>query len=186
MTRVLLFSGSQRQESFNTRLLQRFEFSLQWQCAVDWIAASQVRLPLFDQDLEGDVAVRQEVAGLLHRVAACDALIVASPEYNGQPTPFLKNTIDWITRLAHIDPSYANPFVDKTVLLCSASTGWSGGAVAMPHLRALFGYIGCNVMGTAICIPNAQSKWSVEGYVFSDDTEAQIESALHRLLSFRQ
>ena len=182
MTRILLFSGSQRRESFNTRLLAHVEFHLQWQCEVDWIHPADVDLPLFDQDMEADGAVRDKVAALLQRFAYCDALIVACPEYNGQATPFLKNTIDWVTRLSHIDARYTNPFVDKPVLLCSASTGWSGGAVALPHLRALFGYVGSNVLGCTVSIAHAQTKWSEEGFQFSDDTESQIDEALLRLL----
>jgi NAD(P)H-dependent FMN reductase len=83
-------------------------------------------------------------------------MIVACPEYNGLITPYLKNTIDWVSRLQYIDESCSNAFIDKPVLLVSASTGWSGGAVGLPSARTLFGYIGCHVLGGAISIPNIQ------------------------------
>jgi hypothetical protein len=44
--------------------------------------------------------------------------------------------VAWVSRLAHVDGRFDNPFCDHPLLLCSASTGRSGGAIAMPHARA--------------------------------------------------
>lgn len=186
MTTLLLLSGSQRRESFNTRLLQYLAQYLDGRCIVDMIDPTQVDLPLFNQDLEDDPIIMGRVAMLHQRFSASHGMIVASPEYNGQLTPFLKNIVDWVSRLSYIDNRFDSPFRDRPALLCSASTGWSGGAVSIPHVRALFGYVGCLVIGETICIPNANQAWSVDGYQFDPFFDAQICDATDRALLLAQ
>jgi NAD(P)H-dependent FMN reductase len=180
--RLLLVPGSPRRESYNARLLEDFSLRLTGRCQVDLLAPDQVDLPLFNQDLEADPEVRARVLALHRRFSRCHGLIVASPEYNGQLPPFLKNLVDWVSRLAYIAPNHGNAFVDRPVLLCSASTGSSGGAVAIPHARALFGYVGCVVIGDTVCIPHAGQAWTGDGFAFPDYLHAQIDGAIERVL----
>jgi len=182
MSTLLLISGSQRRESWNSRLLDHLAFSLQWQCAVDLLDPASLGLPLFDQDLESDASVRKTLDGLHQRFEHCSAIIVACPEYNGQATPLLKNTIDWVSRLAHTDARFGNPFLNKPVLLCSASTGSSGGALVIQNLRALFDYLGAAVLGPSIGIARAADQWTSDGFQFDGATERQMEAALSTLL----
>ncbi len=184
MSTLLLISGSQRRESWNSRLLDHLAFSLQWQCAVDLLEPRSIGLPLFDQDLENDATVQQTLRGLHQRFAHCCGIIVACPEYNGQATPLLKNTIDWVSRLAHIDARFANPFLNKPVLLCSLSTGCSGGALVIQNLRALFGYLGASVLGPSIGIARAADQWTADGFQFDGATDNQIEAALSTVLQW--
>jgi NAD(P)H-dependent FMN reductase len=184
MARVLLISGSLRADSLNTRLLRHLAERLSGRCEVDLLLPQQVELPLFDQDLEGDPDVVAQVAALHRRVSNHDALIVASPEYNGQLTPYLKNLVDWVSRLAYVDRRFGPAFCDRPVLLCSASTGSSGGSVAVPHARALFGYVGALVVGDTVCIPHAERAWVAElGFAFDDGQAARIDAALARVLA---
>lgn len=137
-TTLLLLSGSLRRDSYNARLLRHLARHLDGRCGFDMPQPDELDLPLFNEDLEQHAALHARVLALHRRLAACDGIIVASPEYNGQPGACLKNLIDWVSRLAYLDARLAHPFLDLPVLLCSASTGWSGGAVALPHaLRAV-------------------------------------------------
>lgn len=178
---LLLVSGSQRRASFNARLLDDLARRLRGRCNVDVLAPAEVQLPLFDQDLEDDPTVMAGVAALHRRFESAHGLIVASPEYNGQLTPYLKNLVDWVSRLPHLDPSFANAFRDRPVLLCSASTGWSGGALAVPHARALFGHIGCQVIGDTITVAFAEQAWTGDGYLFDPFFDAQVDEATERI-----
>ena len=184
MTTLLLISGSQRRESWNARLLDHLAFSLQWQCAVDLLEPRSIGLPLFDQDLENDTNVLATLSALHQRFAECSGIIVACPEYNGQASPLLKNTIDWVSRLAHINARFENPFLNKPVLLCSASTGWSSGALVIQNLRALFGYLGAVVMGPSIGIARAPDQWTADAFQFDGATDCQIDAALSTLLQW--
>ena len=180
---ILCISGSLRSGSYNSHLLDHLAGYLPQMLARDFLFPQDVDLPMFNEDVEGDAIIRGKVAQLHGRFAACDALIVASPEYNGQLTAYLKNLIDWVSRLAYIDPSFTNPFIDKPLLLCSASTGSSGGMAGITHARALFGYVGALVMGGAICVPYASEKWSEMGYMFDEPFEGYIAGSINRLTS---
>jgi NAD(P)H-dependent FMN reductase len=182
LPRLLLVPGSPRRESYNARLLDELGLRLAGRCETDLLAPGQVDLPLFNQDLEADAGVMARVLALQRRFSASHGLVVASPEYNGQLPPYLKNLIDWVSRLAYIAPEHGNAFLDRPVLLCSASTGRSGGAVATAHARALFGYVGCVVIGDTICIAHAGSAWTGDGYAFPDPLHEQIDGALERVL----
>ena len=177
---LLLLSGSQRQSSFYARLLHHIAQHLEASCGFLTAEPFAEHLPLFNQDLENTPEVRSQVAELHALFMACDGIIVASPEYNGQLTPYLKNIIDWVSRLAYIDLSFENPFVDKPVLLCAASTGSSGGAMGIPPARALFGYVGGIVFGETLCLGFAHEAWTEAGYFFDDDFEARIHSVSER------
>ena len=146
------------------------------------LGTEQVKLPLFDQDLEATPSLIAQVAVLHARISLCDGLVVASPEYNGQMTPYLKNVVDWVSRMAHINSRFENPFLDRPVFLCSASTGWSGGAVAIPQVRALFGYVGALALGGAVCVPYAEQAWTDFGYMFDPAIENQISESSHHFL----
>lgn len=182
MTRLLLVPGSQRRESLNARLLRHLAEPLGGRCDIELLEPQDVDLPLFNQDLEADPAVMRRVHSVHQRFQHCHGLIVASPEYNGQLTPYLKNLIDWVSRLAYIDTRFVNPFIDRPVLLCSASSGWSGGALAIPQARSLFGYVGCLVIGDTVCVPNAGQAWTDAGYMFDPFFDEQIQMATERVL----
>jgi chromate reductase, NAD(P)H dehydrogenase (quinone) len=180
--RLLLVSGSRRRDSYNSRLLHHLAQGCLSRCSVEILDPAQTDLPLFDQDLEADPNVIESVAALHRRFETAHGLVVATPEYNGMPTPYLKNIVDWVSRLPCVDPRFVNPFRERPLLLCSASTGWSGGAVAIPHARALFGYLGCVVIGEAVCVPHAEQAWADGAYRFDPFFEAQIDAAAGQLV----
>jgi NAD(P)H-dependent FMN reductase len=163
MTRVLLICGSQRAASLNARLLAVLAAALPDDVLAEPLLPSQVDLPLFDGDREHDAALTDKVRALHARFAQADALIVASPEYNGLMTPYLKNLVDWVSRLPWREAGTANAFADKPVLLAAASPGWSGGAVGIASCRALFGYCGAVVFGEAITLPYADRALRSDG-----------------------
>ena len=163
MTRVLLICGSQRASSLNARLLAALAAVLPSDVDAETLLPVEVGLPLFDGDCEHDPVLTDRVRALHARFLAADALIVASPEYNGLMTPYLKNLVDWVSRLPWREPGVANAFADKPVLLAAASPGWSGGAVAIPACRALFGDCGAVVFGEAITVPYADRALLADG-----------------------
>ncbi|MBU6267934.1 MAG: NAD(P)H-dependent oxidoreductase [Sphingomonadales bacterium] len=165
MTRLLLVCGSQRRASLNGRLLDAVSGHVPGGVILDRLRGDDVDLPLFDQDREHEPALLDRLRPLHARFVAADALIVASPEYNGLMTPFLKNLIDWVSRLPRIDPAAPDAFVDRPVLLLSATPGWSGGGLGIAALRALFGHVGAIAFGETICLPYAADAWDESGAI---------------------
>ena len=74
-------------------------------------------LPLYSLSVEV-IDILQEVYKLKEDIIKHDAIIIATPEHNGSITEYLKNVIDWLSRL--VPPK--NPFFGnetKPVLLMS-------------------------------------------------------------------
>jgi NAD(P)H-dependent FMN reductase len=167
----------------NSALLQCVAGFLPAEVDLDILQPQDVKLPLFNQDLEAEPAIREEIERLHGRFRAASGFLIASPEYNGQVTPWLKNLVDWVSRLPWIDERYDSAFVDRPTLLCSASTGGSGGSVGIPSARALFGYVGCAVLGGSICVPYAQNCVDPFGFTPDPALEAHIAASTARFMA---
>jgi len=114
--KVLGLSGALRAASTNTMLLREAARL----GGVSDFTLADMRLPLYDGDLEAE-GIPESVTRLGEQVAAADALILGSPEYNKGMTPVLKNAIDWLSRLRPM------PLAGKPVAVFSASAGIAGG-----------------------------------------------------------
>ena len=75
--------------------------------------------PAFDEDEEATSSIA--VAGFRAAVAAADAVLIATPEYNGSIPGVLKNALDWASR-----PLATNPLRNKPVAVVGASMGAFG------------------------------------------------------------
>ncbi|MFN8024575.1 MAG: NADPH-dependent FMN reductase [Acidimicrobiales bacterium] len=91
-------------------------------------------LPLYDYDLDREFPV--PAAAFKAAIVRCDALIIATPEYNRSIPGALKNAIDWASR-----PYGDNAFAGKPVAIIGASTGAIGTAMAQQHLRNILAYL---------------------------------------------
>ena len=92
-------------------------------------------LPLYAPEYEKDYP--PAAAALKAAIAASDAILFVTPEYNRSIPGGLKNAIDWASR-----PSTKNSFARKPSAVIGASPGKIGTAVAQQHLRSILGY--CN------------------------------------------
>ena len=180
--RILLWSGSQRKNSLNSQLLEQLALEIPASFDVERLHSAALQLPLFDQDLEAQPEPLRHSLHLHSQVLRCDAIILASPEYNGQVTPYLKNTVDWMSRLPYLDVNLGNPFLDRPVLLCSASPSWSGGSGGLAHARSLFAYVGAMVLGDTVSVPFADQCASDWGFVWDPAVQERAMFSLSRLL----
>ncbi len=135
--RLGVIVGSLRQASFNRRLalaLQRLAPpSLQWQP----IAVGD--LPLINQDHES--ALPAPVQAFKQALAACDGLLLVTPEYNRSIPAPLKNAIDWASR-----PKGQNSLGGKPCAICGTSPGQLGSAAAQQHLRNVLSVLNAPTM----------------------------------------
>ena len=121
---LLGLSGSLRKHSFNTRLLH--EAARLGEATLD---RADLRLPLYDGDLEDAEGIPPAVQTLSDQITAADAVLIATPEYNQSFSGVLKNALDWVSR------TEGNPWRDKPVAIVSAAAGRAGGARAQYALR---------------------------------------------------
>lgn len=127
MTRPTLLgiSGSLRTDSTNRKLL-REAARLFGDCTY---VEADVKFPIYDGDDESAHGVPEKVQKVADQIAAADAVIISTPEYNKGPSGALKNALDWISR------TKGNPWKDKPVAVMSAAAGRAGGERAQMILR---------------------------------------------------
>jgi chromate reductase, NAD(P)H dehydrogenase (quinone) len=180
--KIIIFPGSQRKQSLNRRLAVHIASLLAQGFHTELLEADTVDLPLFNQDLENDSLVIDEVKRIYERFRNADGLVVVSPEYNGSVSPYLKNTVDWVSRLPRIgaEQGYINPFHGKPILLASATPGQSGGVLGLQSARNVFSYLGGLILAEQITLPYAIEAWEEDGSLADPCFNAYLEQTLKR------
>ena len=123
--KLLGISGSLRAGSVNTKLLKE---AIRLFGPAD-ATIGDIRFPLYDGDLEEEQGVPEAVQLLSDQIAAADAVVISSPEYNQSIPGGLKNALDWVSR------TEGGPWKNKPVVLLAAAAGRAGGARAAYALR---------------------------------------------------
>ncbi|MEM7423474.1 MAG: NAD(P)H-dependent oxidoreductase [Pseudomonadota bacterium] len=123
MNRLLGLSGSLRRGSYNTKLLKEAARL----CAPDQFDLADLNLPLFNEDLEAE-GLPEAVQTLCDQIAAADALVFSTTEYNKGPSGVMKNALDWISRVRPMRTE------GKPAAVLSAAAGMAGGQRAKSHM----------------------------------------------------
>lgn len=172
---VFAVAGSLRKESWNKKLLR---------AALELVPPGMMihqfdglgEIPPYNADI--DVDPRPEpVRALKQMLAACDGLLVVTPEYNYGIPGVLKNAIDWASR-----PSATTPLLGKVALLMGASTGPSGTARAQQQLRQNFVFTKTTVLpAPEITVAKAVEKFDAGGRLIDDEVRQLIAERLATL-----
>ncbi len=134
--KLLTISGSLRKGSFNRKLLAE---AARHFGEAD-VTEADIRLPLYDGDMEEAEGIPPAVQKLADQIAAADAIVISSPEYNQAPSGVLKNALDWVSRVD------GNPWAAKPVALMHAAAGRTGGARANYALRLMMAPFGTEMV----------------------------------------
>ena len=122
-----------------------------------------IRLPLFDEDIQDGPGIPAEVQRLADRIAAADAIIVAGPEYNKGISGALKNALDWVSRVE------GNPWLDKPLALMSAAAGRAGGERSQNMMRlCLMPFRPRIVNGPEVFIAQTGQQWDEDGRLVNE------------------
>jgi chromate reductase, NAD(P)H dehydrogenase (quinone) len=164
--RVLALSGSLRRDSLNTRLLRAAQEL--GGPGVEFISyESLATIPPFNQELEHRQPA--EVHELRQRIEAADAVLIATPEYNGSIPGGLKNAVDWASR-----PFPDNAWRDKPVAVIGASTGIFGAVWAQAQLRKALDMAGARVIDAALAVGSAHDAFLPSGALRDPDLAAGL------------
>jgi len=168
--KILGVSGSTRAESLNTALLR--EAARLAPAGVELeVWDGLAGLPIYDQDLEGDVP--DSVRRLREDWSAADAILFVTPEYNGSVPGGLKNAVDWASR-----PKGDAPLLNRTVAVVGASQGQFGALWAQQDLRRILGIAGARVVGEPVPVSRAHEGFdeaAIDGV--RDVLEALVQAA---------
>jgi chromate reductase, NAD(P)H dehydrogenase (quinone) len=174
--RILAVSGSLRESSYNTSLLRAaIEAAPEGVELELWEGLGE--LPLYDEDLEGADAP-ESVRRLREAWEAADAILFATPEYNGSVPGGLKNAVDWASR-----PRLEGVLRNKPVAVVGASTGQFGALWAQQDLKRILGIAGARVIGTEIPVARAHERFDNEGRLLDGEVFEQLRLHLTTLAS---
>lgn len=174
--RILAFSGSARKESLNKKLLGNVVEAVRAAGGeVTLVDLNELPLPLYHGDLEDREGMPANATKLVGLIQSHQGLLIASPEYNSQMTPLLKNTIDWCTR------GDDNPFEGRVAAVVSASPGNFGGVRSLTLARQLLTHLGAHVVPVQCILPQADKAFDTSGKLTSpraQETARKVAEAL--------
>ncbi|HZT54369.1 MAG TPA: NAD(P)H-dependent oxidoreductase [Gaiellaceae bacterium] len=174
--RLLAVSGSLRPGSFNSALLRAAaEVAPPGVQVEPWRGLAE--LPPYDEAL--DVAGPPEPVRRLRRDwGAADAILFATPEYNGSVPGGLKNAIDWASR-----PKHEAVLRNKPVAVVGASQGQFGALWAQQDLQRILGIAGARVVRGELPVARAHERFDAEGRLLDEELAQELRQRLAALVA---
>jgi chromate reductase len=170
---VLGFAGSLRKASFNAGLLRAARELLPDGMTIESFDLSDI--PLYNGDVEA-LGFPEPVQRFRERIAAADALLIATPEYNYSIPGVLKNAIDWASR----PPD--QPMNGKPVALMGASPGMLGTARSQYHLRQVCVFLNMHPLNKPeVLVAKAHERFDAEVRLTDESTRQLVRKLLESL-----
>ncbi len=171
---VLGFAGSLRKGSYNAALLAAAGELLPDGMTLERFDLAP--LPIFNEDLAAG-GFPDPVGRFHERIAAADALLIATPEYNHSIPGVLKNAIDWASL-----PPKESPLNDKPVAVLGAAIGTLGKVRAQVHLRVVCAYLNMHVLNKPeVYVGRARDKFDASGRLTDEETRRRVGDLLTAL-----
>jgi chromate reductase len=124
----------------------------------DTFIEADINLPLYNGDLEVAEGVPASVQLLADQIAAADAVIIATPEYNKAISGSLKNALDWVSR------TKGGPWAGKPVAFMSAAAGRAGCVRSQFSLRlAMMAFRPDILQGPEVLVANSSNEFDENG-----------------------
>ena len=170
---ILGLSGSLRDASLNTTLL-RAAARLAGPGACLHLWPDLAAVPPFNEDHESEPATPVHV--MREAIAGANALLIATPEYNGSIPGQLKNALDWASR-----PYRGSVLTGKPVAVIGASPGDQGAAAAQAELRTVLRVAGARVLTHEFSLARAHAAFTRDGRLHEPGLRATLRDLLTAL-----
>ncbi len=172
--RILGVPGSLRDASLNRQLLELAAEQMKGEAEL--VIFDEIEdLPLFNAELETDPP-DPSVARWVQALQEADAVLIASPEYNGSITAALKNALDWASR-----PNDDAPLDGHLVAVMGASPSSRGAAGGQQVTREVAERIGAEVLDAELLVGRAP-KVIEDGDLVDHELQGQLEALVGALL----
>jgi chromate reductase, NAD(P)H dehydrogenase (quinone) len=167
---VLGICGSLRAGSYNTATLRT---AIELKPPGMTIETADIgSIPLYNEDVRAQ-GFPPPVEKLRAQIAAADALLFVTPEYNYSMPGLLKNAIDWASR----PPD--QPFAGKPIAIMGAGAGMAGTARAQYDLRRCCVFLDMHpVNRPEVLIGQAQTKFDAQGRLTDEAARGFIRDLL--------
>jgi chromate reductase len=176
MVKVLGICGSLRKGSYNRMAL---EAARKLAPAGMTIEDFDLRpIPIYDEDVRA-AGFPAPVQAFRGAIAAADALLIVSPEYNFSIPGMLKNAIDWASR----PPD--QPFNEKPVAIMGCSPGVIGTTRMQYHLRQVMVFLNAHPLNKPeVAIGNAAQRFDAAGNLTDETTAGFVRQLLEALAAW--
>jgi len=174
-SRLLVFAGSTRTNSFNKKLVKIAAAGAAAAGAeTTYLDLRDLALPLFDEDLEAKDGLPPGARKFKDLLLSHDGVLISSPEYNSSISAVLKNAIDWASRPV---PGEAplQCYDGKVAGLMAATPGALGGLRGLVTLRSILGNIKVIVLPDQMAISKAHEAFNPDGSLKDKNQQAAIE-----------
>jgi chromate reductase len=171
---LLGLCGSLRAASLNRKLMAEASRAFGGR-----FTEGDLRLPLYDGDLEEAEGIPQAVARLADQIVAADAVILVTPEYNQSFSGVMKNALDWVSRVKGL-----HPWRGKPVAILSAAAGRAGGARAQSALRlAMTPFRPRLLTGPEVMVARAAQEFDADGRLTGESYRKALAELMAALRS---
>jgi chromate reductase, NAD(P)H dehydrogenase (quinone) len=172
--KVLGLSGSLRRESHNTQLLLAAARLFPADTEFEFFERLK-EIPHYDEDDEPQP--NDAVVALRGAIAEADAVLIATPEYNGTLPGHLKTAIDWASR-----PRGSAALANKPVAVIGGSTGMFGAVWAQADARKALATAGARVVDEEVPVPAVQEQVAEDGHLNEEAVHERLEAVLTALV----
>jgi chromate reductase len=186
--KILVFSGSLRTGSYNTRLaaLAAKELALQG-AEVTRISLIDYSMPIYDADGEANAGPPANAVKLKQQFMAHDGIFIASPEYNASITPLLKNSLDWVSRVREGREAPLAAYRNRVFAIGGASDKQYGAMRSLMTLRQILELgTGALVIPEQIAVSRASKAYDEDDNFADPALAARLKSVASRLIEMAQ
>jgi chromate reductase len=177
--RILAIAGSLRRDSHNKQLLRVAAQLLPEDIELDWFERLKA-IPPYDAD-DDISSAPAPVQAMRDSIAAADALLIATPEYNASIPGVLKNALDWASR-----PFPDNALRGKPVAVIGASTSMFGAVWGQAETRKVLGAIGARVVDAELIVARAHEAFGEHDRLLEPDHQDGLTGIVLRLVEEAQ
>lgn len=186
MCKLLAFSGSLRQHSFNQSIVIAASDGAKAAGAeVTIVHLNDFKAPLFNEDDEAASGIPANAKKLKALMMEHDGFLIATPEYNSSFSAALKNAIDWASRMEEGETPL-QAFKGKTATLMAASPGAIGGIRGLVPLSMLLGNIGMHVYPVQHAISKVGRLIDSSGKVTDEATLKKLHALGKQAVAFTE
>jgi chromate reductase, NAD(P)H dehydrogenase (quinone) len=174
--RILAISGSLRAASHNTALLRAAAELAPAGVEVELYDGLE-SLPPYNEDRDTDLPP-VAVADLRSAIASADAVLLATPEFNGSMPGQMKHLVDWASR----PHGNGSALWGKPVAVVGASVTDYGAIWAQDHLRKALGIAGARVLDVELPVSRAQERFDADGVLVDLELRDRVAEIVEQLV----
>jgi NAD(P)H-dependent FMN reductase len=176
--KIVAIVGSNRKESFNKKLTLFIQKRYKERVDIEILPIE--KLPMYNQDDE--LTPPEIVTEIKNKVLQSDGVLIATPEYNHSIPAFLKNALDWFSRVEKV-------MVNKPVMIVGATPGVLGTVRAQVHLRQILNSPGVGALtlpGNEVFIGNINEKLDASGDLIHQPTIQFLDSVMNNFIGWAE